>query len=111
MHTTLALLNETEYQRYCRFGRWYDNYRETHEEEPAVVTVHRVVERWGGPEEGGWYYHPVINVCVFSRAQAVEELLRLHAIYETEEYEGEDYDINLSRNYGSEYPERKPHYE
>jgi hypothetical protein len=114
MHTTIAITNETELERCERFGSWYDNYKDTFEEEPTVITTHRVINRWGGPEEGGWYYlegWPVQNICIFSKEQAIAELIRIHAIYEAEEYAEEEYDINLSHKYGEHYPKQRPHYE
>lgn len=113
MHTTIAINNETEHERRQRFEGWYDRYSEA-EEVPTIITVHRVHDQWGGPEEGGWWYQigePIENICIFSREQGVQALLDLHAKYEAEEYEEEDYDINLATRYGTYYPEQRPHYE
>lgn len=114
MHTTTAALPETTEQRIERFNLWYDLYIEYNGVEPSVITVHLTYQRYGGPEEGGWHYTegwPVSNYCIFSREQAIEELLRIHAIYEGEDYEDKEYDINLASSYAKFYPERKPHYE
>lgn len=114
MHTTIAIANETTEQRIERFGMWYDNFVTFEGREPAVITMHRIFQRYGGPEEGGWYYTegwPIQNICIFSKEQAIEKLLWLHSVCETEEYEADEYDINLSASYGKFYPERKPHYE
>ena len=115
MHTTVAVRNESESERRDRFGDWYDRYVRYKGEDPSVVTVHCVYQRYGGPEEGGWHYQegqPISNHCVFSREQAIEKLLWLHTHYETEDqYWGEEYDINLASSYAKAYPEHKPHYE
>jgi hypothetical protein len=113
MHTTISIQDETEKDRITRFSEWYSNY-ELFEGEPTVITVHLVDQWWGGPEEGGWWYDvgcPVQNICIFSREQAIKELLSLHTEYEKSEYEEETYDINLSSSYGKNYPEKRPHYE
>ena len=113
MHTTIAIKEETKEQRIERFSDWYSNY-ELFEGEPTVITVHLVDQWYGGPEEGGWWYdvgYPIENICIFSKEQAIKELLRLHSWYETFEYEEETYDINLSQSYAKHYPEKRPHYE
>lgn len=93
------------------FGGWYERYVEEWGREPIVVTVHRIDQHWGGPEEGGWWYdvgYPIENICIFSKAQAIQELIRLHSQYE---YAGEDkYDMNLDHAWARFYPEKRPHY-
>lgn len=115
MHTTLAAKYEDQEQRRIRFSNWYDNYFNFNGE-PTTITVHSVTDSYGGPEEGGWWFQcgtPVETICIFSKTQAVNELLRLHEKYESEEYEDfySDYDINLSQNYAEYYPVTRPHYE
>lgn len=113
MHTTLAIKEETPVDRINRFTDWYDNYQD-YEGEPTTITVHEVWQSYGGPEEGGWYYqcgYPVETVCIFSKEQAVDELCRLHAKYEGEDYEDGLYDICLAQKYAESYPITKPHYE
>lgn len=113
MHTTIAIQTETPAERINRFTDWYDNYFDF-EGEPTAVTVHEVWQQYGGPEEGGWYYQcgsPVETICIFSKAQAVDELVRLHAKYEGEDYEDADYDICLAQKFAEPYPTTKPHYE
>jgi hypothetical protein len=101
MHTTLVLQTESKPERIDRFGNWYDNYC-TFEGEPTTITVHEVWQAYGGPEEGGWDYRcgrAIETICIFSKEQAVRELLRLHNKYEEEEYEEELYDICLDQKY------------
>lgn len=113
MLTTLEFETQTDEERIKRFEDWYDRYEEF-EGEPIAITVHLVWDRYGGPEEGGWWYRcgqPVSTYCIFSREQAVSELLSLHKLYSSPEYEEEEYDICLARSYAKFYPEKKPHYE
>lgn len=113
MHTTIAIKGEDTEERAQRFSAWYEHYSEFGEE-PTVITIHLIDQWYGGPEEGGWWYdvgYPVQNICIFSKEQAIKELLRIHNVYEGEEYEEETYDINLSDKYGKYYPDRRPHYE
>jgi hypothetical protein len=35
----------------------YDGFHEWEEKEPITVTVHQVIQRYGGPEEGGWWFN------------------------------------------------------
>lgn len=111
MHTTVALQSESKAERIDRFCYWYDNYCDD-EGEPTTITVHEVCRRYGGPEEGGWHYqegYPIETICIFSKDQAVQELLRLHAKYEED---GDNlYDICLSQKFAEHYPTTKPHYE
>ena len=114
MHTTTTLQGASRSDCLSRFNDWYDDHLHYEGSEPTVITVHRVWDCYGGPEEGGWWFRcgsPVENICIFSREQAVKELFRLHQKYEAEDYEGEEYDICLSQYYAKWYPETKPHYE
>ena len=113
MLTTVWYQEEGLEERQRRFQDWYDRYEEF-EGEPLTITVHLITEHFGGPEEGGWWYqcgHPVTTTCIFSRDQAVRELIHLHERYSSEEYEEETYDISLARGYAKFYPEKRPHYE
>ena len=114
MHTTFALQTEDKQQRIDRFNDWYSCFIADEGTEPTVVTVHRIDHSFGGPEEGGWWFQtgePIENVCIFSKDQAIQQLLHLHEKYEDQEYKESDYDINLSTKYGSYYPLTRPHYE
>lgn len=113
MLTTVWFEQETTGEKISRFRGWYDRYEE-YEGEPFTITVHQTWDQYGGPEEGGWWYRcgsPVETICIFSRDQAVAELLRLHEKYGSEAYEEEEYDICLARSYAKFYPDKRPHYE
>lgn len=113
MLTTIWFNNSVLEEQINRFEDWYDRYVEF-EGEPTTITVHRVWDQWGGPEEGGWDYRcgdPVETICIFSKEQAVKELIRLHAKYNEEAYEDDDYDICLAQQIATWYPKRRPHYQ
>jgi hypothetical protein len=113
MLTTVWFQEETDAEKERRFQDWYDRYNE-YEGEPFTITVHQVWDQYGGPEEGGWWFrcgNPVETACIFSREQAVAELIALHEKYNSEAYEEEEYDICLSRSYAEFYPHKRPHYE
>lgn len=113
MHTLTYWDKETPGQRTERFASWYDHFVDF-EGDPTTITVHRVWENYGGPEEGGWYYQcgePVKTVCIFSRSQALRVLHELHEKYSAPEYEEDTYDICLSNRIARWYPDRRPHYE
>jgi len=106
MSTTLQIQPTEEL-----FEGWYNSYVEEWESDPTVITVHCIWDRYGGPEEGGWYFQcgePIENICIFSKAQAIKELIRLHELYK--EVEEENYDINFSNTWGEYYPKKRPHY-
>jgi hypothetical protein len=113
MLTTVWFKDETTDQKHKRFQDWYDRYNE-YEGEPHTITVHHTWQQYGGPEEGGWNFrcgNPIETVCIFSREQAVKELIRLHEKYDAEEHEETEYDICLAQSYATWYPEKRPHYE
>jgi len=114
MHTLSSWHQETPFQRTERFGRWYDHYTDEAGREPTTITVHEICERYGGPEEGGWYFrcgYPVETICIFSRSQALRILHEIHEKYNAEEYEDATYDICLDSDIARVYPAIRPHYE
>jgi hypothetical protein len=113
MLTTVWFQEESLEGKQSRFRDWYDRYEE-YEGEPLSITVHQTWDQYGGPEEGGWWFRcgsPVETICIFSREQAVRELIDLHEKYNSEAYEEEEYDISLARSYAEFYPKHRPHYE
>jgi hypothetical protein len=89
-------------------------------QEPTTITIHDTYLCYGGPEEGGWYYHqghPLQTICIFSKKQAVNTYLQY-----SEEYEVWDQaslglsttesavEINFGNDFAKQYPERRPHY-
>lgn len=114
MHTLSSWSKETPTERTERFARWYDHYVHEYRSEPTTITVHEICERYGGPEEGGWYFrcgYPVETICIFSRSQAIRVLHELHETYDSEEYEEAVYDICLASEIAQRYPLTRPHYE
>lgn len=113
MHTLTCWTRETPVERTDRFKDWYKTYTE-YEGAPTTVTVHKVYENYGGPEEGGWTFQsgcPVETICIFSEAQALRVLHELHEKYDTEDYDDGTYDICLAQSYADFYPAVRPHYE
>lgn len=110
-------INRELLRRYIEAYRIYVKYEG---EEPTVVNLHTCYQRYGGPEEGGWYYTegwPEANICVFSKKQAIKEAIKLHQ--EAQEEYGDRIDelgwpiweVNFSNDYGRNYPTHRPYYE
>ena len=98
----------------------YNTHLQWEGQDPTTITIHETTLNYGGPEEGGWYYHrgyPCLTHCIFSKKQAIKEYL----IY-SEEYEVWDqpdlgltstdsiYEVNYANDFAKLYPETKPHY-
>lgn len=84
------------------------------------VSVYEVYRRYGGPEEGGWYYDEgyLVYADAYASAEAaVAEAERLREVYpETGRYtsvaySGGDYRIRVSTTPGNDYPAERPRYE
>jgi len=103
--------------------RWiglYQLYADFEDHEPTTVCLYACDSRWGGPEEGGWYYEcgsPIRTVCVFSKKQAIKAAIDLEAYAKSEIGEETDHlgwstwRIRYDNQYAKFYPETKPHYE
>ena len=132
-------------ERYPRTGAaryWLDQYRihkEWEGQEPTTLTVHQVHQRYGGPEEGGWWYtegYPVTpddnsfgppshwgqriksTICIYNKKQAVKEAIeltwrwRLHEQPSTtDSRELGAVEVNFSNGYAKCFPEERPRYE
>jgi hypothetical protein len=86
----------------------------------TYVSVYEVYRRYGGPEEGGWYYdegYLVYESSFASAEDAVTEAEWLRTAYpETGRYtsvaySGGDYRVRVSRTPGNDYPAERPRYE
>lgn len=99
----IPILSQTEYEQIHYFSDDYDLFNAL-QGEPTVINVHRVwiqsIPDANGIEQEYFNLTPVENICIFSKTQAIQELLRLHAKYETTKQQPEEYDICLSRQYG-----------
>jgi len=102
----IPILSKTEYEQIEYFADDYDLFTAM-QGEPTVINVHRAwiqsIPDTSGEEHEYFNLTPIENICIFSKAQAVQELIRLHAKYETDEYQQDEYDISLSRHYGWHY--------
>ena len=118
----MATTYSNPFERTAALRKWIDlyNYITEHSSEPTVVNVYATDMRYGGPEEGGWYYEvgePVKGICVFSKKQAIRAAIELDA-WALEEF-GEAYDkygystyrVCYEDKYGEYYPKERPHYE
>jgi hypothetical protein len=89
-------------------------------QEPTTITIHDTYLCYGGPEEGGWYYHqgyPLQTICIFSKKQAVETYLKYSEEYEAWEQPSlglstteSAVEINFANAFAKKYPEQRPYY-
>jgi hypothetical protein len=118
----MATTTSNRYARTAALRKWIDfyNYRLQDGREPTVVNLYAITLRYGGPEEGGWYFEcgePIRGVCVFSKKQAIRAALELDewALQEFEEeydrYGYATYRVCFEDKYGDYYPKERPHYE
>lgn len=119
----MATATSDPFERSAKLRKWIDLYNwycTGHGEEPIVVNVYDTTMRYGGPEEGGWWFEvgePIKGICVFSKKQAIRAALELDE-WALEEY-GEAYDqygfstyrVVYEDKYGEAYPKERPHYE
>jgi hypothetical protein len=103
---SIPILSQTEKEQLEYFSDDYDLFC-AFQGEPTVINVHRVwfqsIPDASGVEYETINFTPIENICIFSKTQAIQELFRLHAKYETDEYQTEEYDICLSRCYGKHH--------
>jgi hypothetical protein len=98
----------------------YNTHLEWENQDPTVITVHETTLSYGGPEEGGWYYHvgyPVLTHCVFSKRQAVQVFIQYFEEYEIADQPSlgltstySNYEVNFDNKYAESYPKQRPHY-
>ena len=99
----------TRYRTCCEF-----------EGEPKCVTIHQLYSRYGGPEEGGWWYNegfPEKTHHVFSKKQAIKTYLSYaqeYKIYEQPNLGDSTTDSVWELCYSTEpaehYPTERPYY-
>lgn len=96
------------------------NYNCEYSGEPVVVALYETWTRYGGPEEGGYYYEcgfPIKAVCVFNKKQAIRTAIQLQqeALKEfgsERDYLGwPNFRVTFEQGYPKPYPEQRPHYE
>lgn len=97
----------------------YKYWTELQGSEPTTITLHECSMRYGGPEEGGWYYEqgwPIRTVCIFSKKQAIREAIKLEEYAREELGERKDnlgwnaWSVSFSDGYAKAYPEERPYY-
>jgi hypothetical protein len=102
------------------FIHLYAMHQRFEEVEPTTVTLHETYTRYGGAEEGGWYFLcgiPLKTVCIFNKKQAIRTAVKLYeeAIEEygseKDEYGWNQFEINFDNNYAKHFPVERPYYE
>ena len=98
----------------------YQTHVEWEHEDPTVITIHETTLNYGGPEEGGWYYHvghPVLTHCIFSKRQAIQTFIQYFDEYEIQERPSlgisttySNYEVNFDNKYAAHYPTERPYY-
>ena len=98
----------------------YNTHKYFEQEDPTVITVHETVLRYGGPEEGGWYFQqgdPVLSHCIFSKKQAIQTYVKYFEEYEIEGQPSlgdtttsSNIELSFSNRYAEVYPKTRPHY-
>jgi hypothetical protein len=107
----------------------FDNPEVVVPEWPKYLNVYEVIQAWGGPEEGGWWYNcgtPLESVRADNDEQQKEALVRLEQRYAMNDQSdwdrerkrgksssagGYDITIYVERNFAEPFPQRRPHYE
>ncbi len=102
-----------------KYISYYKNYLCFEDGEPTVVAWYETSMRYGGCEEGGWYYEqgwPIKQICVFSKKQAIREAIKLHAEALQDAGEERDYlgwntfSIDYKTAWAQPYPTKRPYY-
>jgi hypothetical protein len=104
--------------------RWafqnYNTHIDFEDKEPTTITVHETVLRYGGPEEGGWWYtqgYPEETHCIFNKKQAIKRFIELADKYQIIEQPSlgdtttnSNWELSFSNNYARMYPTERPFY-
>lgn len=83
------------------------------------VNVYDVTRCWGGPEEGGWWYHAgdcieAHHVGSRAQAEALQDELRERYPRTGKRYSvlgGDDWDVRIELEKGTSFPSQTPRYE
>jgi len=104
--------------------RWAIQNYQTHiqfeDKEPTTITLHSTYLRYGGPEEGGWWYqegYPEETHCIFSKKQAIRKYMQLADEYQIidqpslgDTTTSSNWELTFSNDYARIYPSTRPHY-
>lgn len=111
----------TSFSKTQQLRTWIERYNcnVEYQGEPTVVSLYENWTRYGGPEEGGWYYqcgYPIKGICVFSKKQAIRAAIQLQQEAEQEYGDQLDdlgwsqYSICFEQEYPKAYPQERPYY-
>jgi len=104
--------------------RWAIQNYQTHiqfeDKEPTTITLHSTYLKYGGPEEGGWWYqegYPEETHCIFNKKQAIRKYMQLADEYQIVDQPSlgdtttsSNWELSFSNDYARMYPSTRPHY-
>lgn len=107
------MIEELEMQADEEYRKWYIKHG------TYWVNVFEVMRKYGGPEEGGWWYdtgQPVASIPVkgLNRAEHLAKAWRKRCPKTHKRYSvlgGEDFDVRVETRFAAPYPAVRPHYE
>lgn len=108
----------------------YDGFKEWEDKEPITITVQQVIQRYGGPEEGGWWFNegfPEKTYWVFNKKQAIKTFIEVCEQYKIWEQSSLlqtwgrslrlglsttdcNWEVSFASSAAKHYPEERPHY-
>lgn len=105
-------------------ARWAIQNYQTHiqfeDKEPTTITLHSTYLKYGGPEEGGWWYqegYPEETHCIFNKKQAIRKYMQLADEYQIVDQPSlgdtttsSNWELSFSNDYARIYPRTRPHY-
>jgi len=104
--------------------RWAIQNYQTHiqfeDKEPTTITLHSTYLKYGGPEEGGWWYqegYPEETHCIFNKKQAIRKYMQLADEYQIVDQPSlgdtttsSNWELSFSNDYARMYPTKRPQY-
>ena len=98
----------------------YNGFEEWEGKKPVTVTVHQTTLRYGGPEEGGWWFtqgEPEKTYCIFDKKQAIKTFIKVCEEYKVWEQPSlglstTDYnwEVSFASTAAKHYPAERPYY-
>lgn len=98
----------------------YNWYKDFDDQDPIAVQVYNTWQRYGGPEEGGWWYEegePIQTHFIFNKKQAIQRAIKLSEEYDyanqpsiTDSRGLSAIHIKYGDDFAKYYPEERPYY-